>query len=654
MQGSVDVPLPCASPTPLAPPSPRQRRARCRVAYSPQCGRYVVADEPIKAGDILFEEQQMAMVLFDTHLERFCSYCAGAIPKGKGVACICKLVHYCCERCAELDHEIHSVECRAFRGPHAQLLLDNADGRCLLRVLTYWKFEHAERLAQAASGSALAAAAPPPPPSPKVGEDAPLQISLEPYVGVSRTVPPLELLPTSRNAEGRREAPRKRYRLSDALSLVDNLEAFSAEDLAGKRRVGAAVLGCFEPGELPDDLDEIRHWVPPECKTLEDLAVRVQCIIDCNTFTVYPLLGFSIHPSASMVNHTCSPNAYFCFHRSSTLRIVALTDIQPATEVTINYMPLKWSTMRRRAYARHAYCFDCCCARCRKAPHSNEGELTALLCAICAGTMHWNGQSADPEWACSGCGQRCTGEAARRIFALLNEVWDEITEIDAAPDPCTPEQAATMFDQVLALRRRLYPLLPDAPTDIFPLLHPFHEVVAYVNVVLARMVDLFIGFLPQPPELDMPTVPATAPIRNAGHSIAVLQQLIAQTYRFYPVNHPQRVYDALTAGRALLFYADSGAFVPPSMHVPPAAELRSRARELLERALGESERMEGEDGDRTQLIHDLLARCQPAPGSAASAAPSPLGAAHAPVRSAGADEHMAAGVGANACAGPSA
>ncbi|CAN0542859.1 unnamed protein product, partial [Ectocarpus sp. 12 AP-2014] len=69
---------------------------------------------------------------------------------------------------------------------------------------------------------------------------------------------------------------------------------------------------------------------------------------------------------ASMINHSCCPNALASFH-GGEMRVVATRAIERGEPVTISYGPLASKVgkpTRRQAYLSRAYFFRCECIAC--------------------------------------------------------------------------------------------------------------------------------------------------------------------------------------------------------------------------------------------------------------------------------------------------
>ncbi|RNF09755.1 uncharacterized protein Tco025E_06976 [Trypanosoma conorhini] len=93
----------------------------------------------------------------------------------------------------------------------------------------------------------------------------------------------------------------------------------------------------------------------------------------------------SLFPFASLLNHSCSPNALRIFFEEGGgpspvggggLCVVALREIEPGEEITVSYLP---SLLRSREAKRQRNGFSCRCAFCL----SHSALLEGVVCPVC-------------------------------------------------------------------------------------------------------------------------------------------------------------------------------------------------------------------------------------------------------------------------------
>lgn len=104
---------------------------------------------------------------------------------------------------------------------------------------------------------------------------------------------------------------------------------------------------------------------PEDSCELEQVLSR----IDCNKFGLYgdkgEIVGSSLHPSASFVNHSCLPNA-FSHIVGDELTLYTLYPVEAGEELNISYIEPELALKERRAQLKETYGFDCVCRRCVK------------------------------------------------------------------------------------------------------------------------------------------------------------------------------------------------------------------------------------------------------------------------------------------------
>ncbi|XP_050519969.1 histone-lysine N-methyltransferase SMYD3 isoform X2 [Daktulosphaira vitifoliae] len=106
------------------------------------------------------------------------------------------------------------------------------------------------------------------------------------------------------------------------------------------------------------------------------MCINAFNILDNNLNTV----GTGIYLAASVLNHSCTPNATATFD-GTTLRIRALMDIEPSDpelHVYISYLELMQTTSERRCELQKNYYFICECQRC-----TNDNEQNFVNSMIC-------------------------------------------------------------------------------------------------------------------------------------------------------------------------------------------------------------------------------------------------------------------------------
>lgn len=84
-------------------------------------------------------------------------------------------------------------------------------------------------------------------------------------------------------------------------------------------------------------------------------------------------VGIGVYPDASLLNHSCRPNASTVFE-GTALYVAAARDIAPGEEITISYIDLGADLEHRRAELRQGFGFVCACERCLDEEHNRSPQ----------------------------------------------------------------------------------------------------------------------------------------------------------------------------------------------------------------------------------------------------------------------------------------
>ncbi|KAI9304030.1 hypothetical protein BJ944DRAFT_164379 [Cunninghamella echinulata] len=99
----------------------------------------------------------------------------------------------------------------------------------------------------------------------------------------------------------------------------------------------------------------------------EDQLVHYLCQFQCNNFSIHDdhlfTVGEGTYPIASLINHSCRPNAIVMFE-GALLSIIAIEDIPVDQEITIAYMDVAHDRSHRQSGLFNKYFFNCQCVRC--------------------------------------------------------------------------------------------------------------------------------------------------------------------------------------------------------------------------------------------------------------------------------------------------
>eukprot|EP00300_Choanocystis_sp_HF-7_P007472 c15310_g1_i3.p1 GENE.c15310_g1_i3~~c15310_g1_i3.p1 ORF type:complete len:349 (+),score=79.35 c15310_g1_i3:216-1262(+) len=181
-------------------------------------------------------------------------------------------------------------------------------------------------------------------------------------------------------------------------------------------------------------LEKIKATLPEGLDLSVDDLLLLQLKLDHNC------LGPGLFPLASLFNHACWFNA---MGRPSAqdgmYEIVAIADVQPGDELTINYLEPKFWYLHvehRQQILNSRWGFQCSCERC-KGPKLAERFLEACRCNLtgnCSGNLLPDEIGAT-EFRCDKCGQRCPSsyfdDAQQEIYDEMKAAQGE-SDLDSA------------------------------------------------------------------------------------------------------------------------------------------------------------------------------------------------------------------------------
>ncbi|CAO3634045.1 unnamed protein product [Cunninghamella blakesleeana] len=113
----------------------------------------------------------------------------------------------------------------------------------------------------------------------------------------------------------------------------------------------------------------------------EDQLVNYLCIFQCNNFAIHDdhlfTIGEGTYPIASLINHSCRPNA-IAMYDGALLSIIAIDNISTDQEITIAYIDAAHDRSHRQSSLYNKYFFHCQCVRCIN-DHHVYGKIDSLF-----------------------------------------------------------------------------------------------------------------------------------------------------------------------------------------------------------------------------------------------------------------------------------
>eukprot|EP01127_Copromyxa_protea_P016430 TRINITY_DN4885_c0_g1_i1.p1 TRINITY_DN4885_c0_g1~~TRINITY_DN4885_c0_g1_i1.p1 ORF type:complete len:483 (+),score=97.88 TRINITY_DN4885_c0_g1_i1:77-1450(+) len=235
--------------------------------------------------------------------------------------------------------------------------------------------------------------------------------------------------------------------------------------------------------------------------TKEQLATLIG-IFKTNTHEVGHMQGLGLFPVASLVSHSCFPNAVY-ETVGTKIFFTAISQIPAGTPITVSYINPHQPRADRREQLKNLFHFDCKCKRCHI---DSRDHSRAFYCQACAskglspdeiGIVAPKGDGSNiADWICLKCGE-----------GVQETLWKEMLAFEA--ELKETEVGMIKFNDLVNLRK----------------IHPTHY-------LLCRALEYRVDLL--------------AKIRPASCEKFILT-LLAASESIYPPIHPQKAvyYDLL-------------------------------------------------------------------------------------------------------------
>ncbi|KAI8976026.1 hypothetical protein BDB01DRAFT_728387 [Pilobolus umbonatus] len=165
-----------------------------------------------------------------------------------------------------------------------------------------------------------------------------------------------------------------------------------------------------------------------------DTLINIQAQIRCNSFAVkqsqlnnatsnvlvsheYVNRGRAVYLKASLINHSCSPNAIALFGDHDNPTTVSIKTIDPILlneEVCISYGPLATQHARkeRKEKLQNNYFFDCSCSACQQS--KKDTFETVYKCQYCE-----TGQLYKEQERCASCQKKADWNYYSKVFIVF-------------------------------------------------------------------------------------------------------------------------------------------------------------------------------------------------------------------------------------------
>lgn len=310
------------------------------ITTSRDTGRYPVASQDIKVGDILVIEKPFASVLLPRHLTTHCYHCLRLTPYVPIPCRQCSTVRYCSNSCADQSWDLyHSVECQYLDLIHQAGLGGN--GHLALRIVA------------------------------KAGYKFLREFGREVQQGLH-------------NVTGRESGSGKNgiYNSSDYLTiycLVTHSVDRSIGDLFRRTMMAVLLLKILQGGRFFGDTPYtkkdlafiggliLRHLQSNPCNAHEvsELQLNLNSVATSETDEI----AAGIYATLSLFNHSCDPSVTRNFY-GDTCVVRAIKNIPKGHEIADNYGTLCALSTKpeRNRRLKSQYYFTCHCVAC-------EGEF---------------------------------------------------------------------------------------------------------------------------------------------------------------------------------------------------------------------------------------------------------------------------------------
>ncbi|WFC99475.1 hypothetical protein MYAM1_002220 [Malassezia yamatoensis] len=215
------------------------------------------------------------------------------------------------------------------------------------------------------------------------------------------------------------------------------------------------------------------------------------CAYRINAFTLaspeLDPIGVSVSVPMALCNHACVPNAVVVFPESGkrTMQLVAISPIEPGTEVLTSYVDLVETLPQRQSTLSQRYLFQCQCILCEHSSQPskrwtdprNAGWCEQFNCPGWVTMPNWDqaqkGQDEVMTGPCNSCGQCSRLRAAGAIQDRWNSACTLLATMQAKlPDAKKKNSLSELLDWI----QWLSTLVPPSNSLLWSLMHLAHVI----------------------------------------------------------------------------------------------------------------------------------------------------------------------------------
>lgn len=130
-------------------------------------------------------------------------------------------------------------------------------------------------------------------------------------------------------------------------------------------------------------------------------------------------IGSALIPEISKINHSCDPNCVLSF-KGRTAYITSIRDIPKGTELTISYIPLPKSFLKRKEQLHTQFNFTCHCSLCSKQRREKVDCMLMRECPDCKNHSQPQIDLDNSDLICPSCGSSLLKSIKMNDLVLKN------------------------------------------------------------------------------------------------------------------------------------------------------------------------------------------------------------------------------------------